>query len=57
MRHVKQVYYRTMNILGSFKNDLLGIPIEVVQQGQDVVTELKKVGLASDRECKLQLRK
>ncbi|CAD8084003.1 unnamed protein product [Paramecium primaurelia] len=43
--------------LGSFRNDLIGIPIEVVQQGQEVVTELNKVGLVSDRECKLQLRK
>ncbi|CAD8093750.1 unnamed protein product [Paramecium sonneborni] len=43
--------------LGSFKNDLIGIPIEVVQHGQEVVTELKKLGLVSDRECKLQLRK
>ncbi|CAD8080685.1 unnamed protein product [Paramecium primaurelia] len=51
-----QFFYEACEI-GSFKNDLLGIPIEVVQQGQEVVTELKKVGLVSDRECKLQLRK
>jgi len=36
---------------------MIGIPIEIVQNNHEVVTEIKKYGLASDLPCTLQLRK
>lgn len=39
------------------KKEFLGLPIELKGNGEEIVTEVRKVGLVSDLELPLQLRK